>query len=66
MKFAAACLSFFGKKPGETLNEFAVELRKLTPQDKAEFKPALEAALGQSVEITPEPEATVTPSPTSS
>lgn len=40
--FVKACRDFFGLKPGETLAEFAAELKALTDKDKqdlvAEFK----------------------------
>lgn len=35
--FVGACREFFGIKSGQTLQEFAAELRQLTPEDKAEM-----------------------------
>ena len=35
--FVAACKNFFGMLPGQTLQEFAKELKALTPDDKAEL-----------------------------
>lgn len=35
--FVMACRTFFGVKPGQSLQEFVVELRELTPGDKADF-----------------------------
>jgi hypothetical protein len=50
IKFASACMKFFGKKPGETLLQFANEVKALTPEDKAELAPMLSEALGVEVE----------------
>lgn len=42
MSFTKACLTYFGRKTGQTAMEFAQELKELTPQDRAylarEFK----------------------------
>ena len=38
--FMARCLEFFGKKPEQTLKDFAAELRELTMEDKLEFHEA--------------------------
>lgn len=35
--FVVACKQFFGLLPGQTLQEFAAELRKLTAEDKTEL-----------------------------
>jgi len=35
--FVRAMVDFFGRKPGETLQEFAQELRTLTAEDKTWF-----------------------------
>lgn len=35
--FVMACKQFFGFLPGETLQEFAAELRQLTPKDKQDL-----------------------------
>lgn len=37
MTFMMSCREFFGTKPGQTLQEFASEIRELTPEDKAYF-----------------------------
>ena len=37
MTFVAACGQFFGLLPGQTLMEFALELKKLAPVDKEEL-----------------------------
>ena len=50
IKFAAACMRFFGKKDGETIQQFAGEIKQLTPTDKAEIKPMLEKELGVEIE----------------
>lgn len=42
MKFASACKDFFGLKQGDTLKEFAAELKSLTEKDRAEIKAELE------------------------
>ncbi len=35
--FVQACNSFFGRKSGQMLSEFARELRELTPEDKGDL-----------------------------
>lgn len=35
--FVVACKRFFGQKPGQSLAEFAGELRALAPQDKLDL-----------------------------
>jgi hypothetical protein len=37
MTFIMACRTFFGTKPGQTLQDFAAEVRALTAEDRAEF-----------------------------
>lgn len=37
MTFVAACNTFFGRKPGQTLQEFNGELKQLTDKDRAEM-----------------------------
>lgn len=37
MTFVAACRNFFGLKQGQTLQEFAAEIRALTPGDKLDL-----------------------------
>lgn len=36
--FIVACREFFGMKPGQTLQDFAKEIRELTPDDRKEFQ----------------------------
>lgn len=36
--FTKAILEFFGKKPGQTLQDFQVELKALTSEDREYFK----------------------------
>lgn len=40
--FVLACKKFFNTKPGQSLVEFAGELKKLTPQDRLELAELLE------------------------
>ena len=35
--FVSACNKFFGRKPNQTLKEFADELKLLTPEDRKEL-----------------------------
>lgn len=35
--FVMACNAFFGRKPGQTLQEFNSELKALTEKDRADF-----------------------------
>lgn len=37
MKFTTACLEFFGKKPDQSLQEFAAEMKELTEKDRADL-----------------------------
>lgn len=37
MTFVAACNSHFGRKPGQSLAEFAAELKALPDKDRAEL-----------------------------
>lgn len=37
MSFVAACLDFFGKKPGQSSVDFMQEIRQLTTEDRAEL-----------------------------
>ena len=48
MPFAAAMKDYFGFKPGQTLTEFALELRALNPADKEWFKTNL-ATVGYEI-----------------
>ena len=36
--FTKAIVEYFGKKPGQTTNEFMQELKALTDEDRAYFK----------------------------
>lgn len=40
--FTKAMMQFFGKLPGQTLGQFAEELKALTAEDRAYFKAGLE------------------------
>lgn len=46
MKFVTACNKFFGRLDGQSLSDFAAELKHLTDADKAEMAPQLAEALG--------------------
>lgn len=37
MSFVMACNSHFGRKPGQTLQEFNQELKALTPKDREDL-----------------------------
>ena len=37
-QFTTACLKFFGKKPDQSLTEFAAELKQLTDQDRDDLR----------------------------
>lgn len=47
--FMAACRRFFGMKPGQTLTQFAEEVRGLTEEDRKELAPLMSEALGVTV-----------------
>jgi len=49
MSISVACKKFFGQKEGQTLMQFAEEVRKLTPQDKVEMAGMLSTELGVEV-----------------
>jgi hypothetical protein len=51
MGLMGAIKDYFGFLPGEDLKGFAVEVKKLTEADRAEFKTALEK-LGYEIEIS--------------
>lgn len=51
IKFAAAAKRFFGLKDGQSLLQFAQELKGLTQKDKEELAPLLAEALGCPVEL---------------
>lgn len=48
--FTAALSKYFGRREGQTLQEFSAEINKLTHADKLELRPMLAAALGEEVE----------------
>ena len=52
MGFVVACSKFFGSKPGQSLLQFAGEVRQLTDKDKEELRPFLEKELGVTIRIT--------------
>lgn len=37
LKFMSACLVFFGKRPGQSLQQFGDEIKQLTPKDRKEL-----------------------------
>jgi len=43
--FMAACREYFGLKPNQTPLQFGQEIKALTPKDREDLKPGLEAAL---------------------
>ena len=48
--FVKACQNFFGRKPGQTLGEFAQEIKQLTQADRDELSVLLAEQLGEDVE----------------
>lgn len=46
----AAINKFFGRKPEQTMGQFADEIKKLTQKDKEEFRVELERELGCVIE----------------
>jgi len=49
MAFVIACKKFFGMRPGDTLKEFAIEIKALTPKDREEMAIELARELGVPV-----------------
>jgi len=49
MSFIIAAKKFFGTRTGQSLNEFAAEVRELTQEDREEMAPLLSKALGDEV-----------------
>ncbi len=49
ISFTIACKKFFGQKQGESLADFATELKALTDDDRAEMRTQLQEALGEEV-----------------
>ena len=50
--FIVACSKFFGIKPGQSLLQFAGEVRQLTDIDKEDLRLFLEKELGGNIRIT--------------
>lgn len=51
MTLTTACHKYFGKKEGQTLSQFAVELKALTEKDKHELAVMLEPIMGEIVTV---------------
>ena len=51
VSFIIGAKKFVGTKPGQSLNEFAAEVRKLTQADREEMAPLLSEALGEEVSV---------------
>ena len=49
ISFISACVRFFDVLPGQTKIQFGQEIKKLTPTDREEMKPELEAILGVTI-----------------
>ena len=49
ISFISACVRFFGVLPGQSKIQFGQEIKKLTPADREEMKPELEAILGVAI-----------------
>lgn len=49
ISFMSACVQFFGPKPGQKALQFGQEVKQLTPEDRKELKPMLEAELGLEI-----------------
>lgn len=49
--FTMACRKFFDVKPGQTLLQFAQEIKALGEQDRLELAPLLSVALGMAVTL---------------
>lgn len=45
ISFTQACSRFFGKKDGQSLNEFGAEIKMLSPKDREDMIPGLEKNL---------------------
>ena len=50
ISFVTACVRFFGKLPGQTNLDVGKEVKALTPKDREEMIPGLEAALGVTIQ----------------
>ena len=48
--FMSACKSYFEFKPNQTPLQFGQEVKASTPEDRADMKPGLEAALKVEIE----------------
>ena len=49
ISFMSACVQFFCAKPGQSKVQFGQEVKELTPEDRKELKPMLEAELGLEI-----------------
>ena len=45
----AACREYFDLKPGQTPLQFGQKIKSLTPKDREDLHPGLEAALGCTI-----------------
>jgi hypothetical protein len=61
--FTAAVRDFFGFLPGQTIGEFAAELKKLTADDRTEITIGLKAVGYNVADHQPEPELGPSPVP---
>jgi len=50
MKPISALQKFFGRKQGQTLKEFAAEVKELTPEEKYELASLAAKELGEELE----------------
>lgn len=50
MGFVSFCKEYFGLKEGQTLTQFAQELKALTPKDKADLS-AMAATVGYEIAV---------------
>ena len=50
MKLVSAVLKYFGRKEGQSLTEFASELKSLTDSDRAELAKLLSIEIKETVE----------------
>lgn len=49
--FVNAAVTFFGRKPGQSIADISAELKALTPEDRAELAPLLSKELGVEVVV---------------
>lgn len=50
MTFAMAIRKYFGKLPGQTMADFAAEIKAFTDEDRADLAPLLSIELGEEVQ----------------